>query len=106
MKHFTKQTSPLCSLHGTIGIQMNNTVYTSKQRHYQFSSKNPSATINSPQSNIYFMEFFLNFLFEYNFIGIVKLKFTRRNEIWCSIMEIEDLSKKVRKTKDRTSLKY
>ena len=105
MKHFTKQNSSLCILHGTIGIQINNIVYTSKQKHYQFSSKNSSATKNSPQSNVYYMEFFLNFLFEYSFIGIVKLKFTRRNEMWCRILEIEDLSKKVRKTQDRTSLR-
>ena len=36
MKHFTKQNSSLCSLHGKIGIQMNNTVYTSKEKN-QFS---------------------------------------------------------------------
>ena len=104
MKHFTKQNSSLCILHGTIGIQINNIVYTSKQKHYQFSSKNSSATKKSPQSNVYYMEFFLIFLFEYSFIDIVKLKFTRRNEMWCRILEIEDLSKKVRKTQDRTSL--
>ena len=83
---------------------MNTIVYTSKQKHYQFSFKNHSATKNSPHSNVYCMEFFLNFLFEYSFIGIVKLKYTRRNEMWCRILEIEDLSKKVRKTQDRTSL--
>ena len=105
MKHFTKQNSSLCILHGTIGIQINNIVYTSKQKHYQLSSKNPSATKNSPQSNVYYMEFFLNFSFEYSFISIVKLKFTRRNEMWCRILEIDDLSKKVRKAQDRTSLK-
>ena len=77
MKHFTKRNRSLCILHGTIGIQMNNIVYTSKQKQYQFSSKNPSATKNSPLSNVYYMEFFLNFLFEFGFIGIVKLKFTR-----------------------------
>ena len=37
-------------------------------------------------------------------MGIVKPKFTRRNEIWCRILELEDLSKNVRKTQDRTSL--
>ena len=31
LKHFTKQNSSPCSLHGKIGIQMNNTVYTSKE---------------------------------------------------------------------------
>ena len=103
MKHFTKQNSSLCILHWTKGIQINNIVYTSKQKP-QFSSKNPSATKNSPQSNVNYMEYFLNFSFEYSFIGIVKLKFTRKNEIWCRILEIEDLSKKVRKAQDRTSL--
>ena len=43
--HFTIQSSSLCSLHGEIGIQMNNTVYTSKEKKkYEFSSKKPSAT--------------------------------------------------------------
>ena len=37
-------------------------------------------------------------------MGIVKPKFTRRNEIWSRIKEIEDLAKNVRKTEDRTSL--
>ena len=36
-------------------------------------------------------------------IGIVKAYF-RGNEIGCRILEIEDLSKNVRKTKDRTFL--
>ena len=84
---------------------MNNIVYTSKQKQYQFSSKNPSATKNIPLSNVYYMDFFLNFLFHYSFIDIVKLKITRINEMWCRILKTEDLSKKVRKTQDRTSLK-
>ena len=81
MKHFTKQSSSLCSLHGKIGIQMNNTVYTSKEKNYKFSSKKPSATKQSPPSNIYYMAFYRNFLFEYSLIGIVKPKFTKRNEM-------------------------
>ena len=50
-------------------------------------------------------KFYCNFLFEYtgSFMGIIKPKFTRRNEI-CRILEIEDLSKNVLKTQDRTSL--
>ena len=104
MKHFTKQSSSLCSLHGKIGIQMNNTVYTSKEKNYEFSSKKPSATKHSPPSNVYYIVFCRNFLFQYRLIGIVKHKFTRKNEIWCRIWEIEDLSKNVRKTQDRTSL--
>ena len=81
MKNFTKQNSPLCSLHGKIGIQMNNTVYTSKEKNYGFSSKKPSATKHSPPSNVYYIVFYRNFLFQYSLIGIVKPKFTRRNEI-------------------------
>ena len=50
------------------------------------------------------MKFYRNLLFQYSLIGIVKPKFTRRNEIWCRIWEIEDLSKNVRKKQDRTSL--
>ena len=57
MKHFAKQNSSLCSLHCKIGIQMNNTVYSSKQKNHQFSSKKPSATKHSPLSNVYYMEF-------------------------------------------------
>ena len=52
------------------------------------------------------MEFYRNFLFEYSLIGIVKPKFTWRNEIWCRILEIEDLSKNVRKKQDRASLNF
>ena len=77
MKHFTKQRSSLCSLHG----KMNNTVYISIEKNYEFSSKKPSATKHSPPSNVYYMEFYRNFLFQYSLIGIVKPKFTRRNKI-------------------------
>ena len=105
LKHFTKQSCSLCSLHGKIGIQKNNTVYTSKEKNYEFSSKKPSATKHSPPSNVYYIEFHRNFLFQYNLIVIVKPKFTRRNEIWYRIWEIEDLSKNVRKKQDRTSLR-
>ena len=48
---------------------------------YQFSSRKPSATKDSPPSNVNYMEFYCNFLFEYSLMGIVKPKFTRRNEI-------------------------
>ena len=37
--HETKQKSLMCSLHGKIGIQIKNTVYTSKEKNYQFSPK-------------------------------------------------------------------
>ena len=63
MKHFTKEKRSLCRLHGKIGIQINNTVYTSKEKNYQCSSKKPSATKHSPQSNVYNMDiaiFYLN----------------------------------------------
>ena len=81
MKHFAKQNSSLCSLYGKKGIQMNNTVYTSKQKNDKFSSKKPSATKHSPLSNVYFMEFYRNFLFEYSLMSNAKRKFIRRNEI-------------------------
>ena len=81
MKYFAKHNSFLCSLHCKIGIQMNNTVYLSKYKNYQFSSKKPPATKHSPLSNVYKMEFYRNFLFEYSLMGIVKPKFTRRIEI-------------------------
>ena len=81
MKHFTKQSGSLCSLHGKIGIQMNNTVYTSKEKKYEFTSKKPSATKHSPPSNDDFMKFYRNFLFQYSLTCIVKSKFTRRNKI-------------------------
>ena len=63
MKHFTKQSSSLYSLHGKIGIQMNNTVYTSKEKKHEFSSKKPSATKHSPPSNVYYMEFYRIFFY-------------------------------------------
>ena len=37
-KHFTKQDSSPCSLLRKIGIQINNTVYTSKENNLQFPS--------------------------------------------------------------------
>ena len=61
MKHLTKQSSSLSSLRGNIGIQMNNTVYISKEKNYEFSSKKPSATKHSPPSNVYYIEFYCNF---------------------------------------------
>ena len=36
---------------------------------------------HSPLSNVYYMEIYRNFLFEYSLMGILKPKFTRRNEI-------------------------
>ena len=68
---------------------MNNTVYTSKEKKYEFSSKKPSATKHSPPSNVYYIEFYRNFLVQYNLICIVKPKFSRRNEIWRRSWEID-----------------
>ena len=81
MKHFTIQSSPLCSLHGKIGIQMNHSVYTSKEKNYELSSKKPSATKHSPPSNVHYMEFYRNFLFECSLVVIATPNSTRRNEI-------------------------
>ena len=101
MKHVTKQNSSLCSLLGKIGILFTH----QKRKIMNFLLKKPSDTKHSPPSNVYYIVFCRNFLFQYSLIGIVKPKFTRRNEIWCRILEIEDLSKNVRKTQDRTSLR-
>ena len=60
---------------------MNNTVYTSKRKNYKFSSKKPSATKHSPLYIVYYMEIYRNLSFEYSLIGILKPKFTRRNDI-------------------------
>ena len=51
-----------------IGIQMNNAVYTSKEKNCEFSSQKPSASKHSPPSNVYYMKFYRNFYF-----NIVKL---------------------------------
>ena len=51
-----------------------------KEKNYKFSSKKPSATKHIPPFNVYYMEIYRIFLFEYSLIGIVKSKFTRRNE--------------------------
>ena len=59
MKHFTKQSSSLCSMHGKIEYCLH-----IKEKNYKFSSKNPSATKQSPPSNVYYMEFYRIFLFE------------------------------------------
>ena len=72
MKHFAKQNSSLCSLHRKIGIQMSNTVYTSKRKNYQLPSKKPSAIKHSPLIYVYYVEIYRNFLFEYSLMGILK----------------------------------
>ena len=50
------------------------------------------------------LKFYHNFLFEYSLMVIVKPKYTRSNEIRCRVLEIEYLSKNLRKTQHRTSL--
>ena len=52
LKHFTKQNSSSSSLHGKIRIQIDNTVYTSKEKKLQFSSEKPSATKHTSTSNV------------------------------------------------------
>ena len=52
-----------------------------REKFNYFLLKKPSATKHSPPSNVYYMEFYRNFLFEDSLIGIVKPKVTRRNEI-------------------------
>ena len=92
MKHFVKQNSSLCSLHGKIGIQINNTVYTKREK-LTISFYKPFRH-KTPPSNVYYIHVIIyniilyyiilwnhNLLFEYGFIGIVKPKFTRGNEI-------------------------
>ena len=46
-----------------------------------FFLKKPSAAKHSPLSNVYYMEFYPNFLFKYSLMGIGKLEFTRKNKI-------------------------
>ena len=98
MKHFTKQKSSLCSLHWKIGSTI---LFTHQKRKI---NKKTSAIKHSPSSIVYNMEFYHNFLINYSLISIVKHKFTRRNEIWCRILEKEVMSKNVRKTQGWTSL--
>ena len=40
-----------------IEIQINNTIYTSKENNYQLSSKKPSAIKHSPHSNVHYMKY-------------------------------------------------
>ena len=64
MKHFTKQNSYLCSLHGKSGIQINITIYTSKEKKINnfLVKKNLSATKLSPPSNAKNTDFYRNFI--------------------------------------------
>ena len=43
--------------------------------------KKPSATKHSPQSNVYYMDFYRIFLLEYSLMGIVKTRYIRKNEL-------------------------
>ena len=88
MKHFIKQSSSLYSVHGKIGIQMNNTVYTSKDEIINFLLKKPSDTKHSPPTQwiIYgiLSKYFNCINYTCSLICIVKPKFTctRINETW------------------------
>ena len=63
MKPFIKQYSFLCSLHGKVGIQINNTVNTLKRKiDYFHLKKNLPPQKHSPQYNVYFTEYYRNFL--------------------------------------------
>ena len=61
---------------------MNCTIYTTKEKKYQFFSKTPSASKQSPPSSVNNMEFIAFFLYECSLLGIIKSKFTSRNEIY------------------------
>ena len=52
-----------------------------KRKIMNFHLKKTSATKHSPLSNVYYIESYRNFLFQYDLIGIVKPKFTGKNEI-------------------------
>ena len=78
MKHFTKSNSSLHNLQGKIGIQINNTVYTSKDKTMFFLKK---TFCHKTVPNVYDMEFYRNFFIQYSLVGIVKPIFPRRNEI-------------------------
>ena len=65
MKHFTKQNSTLCSLHGKIRIQMNNIFTHRKRKIINFFFKKPSATKIVPNlmfiaKNLITIFFYLN----------------------------------------------
>ena len=81
MKHFTKPNTSPRNLHGKVGIQISNTVFTSKEKNQQFSSQKNLLQQNSPPSKVHDMEFYRNCLIEYSLVGIVKPKFTRRNDV-------------------------
>ena len=75
MKHFTKQNTLLRSLLAIEGLK-STILFTHQKRKLNFFLENrkSSATKHSPPS-------YHNFLIKYSLICIVKLKFTRRNEI-------------------------
>ena len=67
MKHLTKQNITQCSLHGKLGNQMNNTVNTSKEKDKKkFFFKTFHHNNIDPPPNVYYMEFYRNFLIEYS----------------------------------------
>ena len=84
MKHLKNKIASCAAFKGKEKIQMNNTIYkNSKEKNYQFKN----LPLQSIVSHLMFITW--KFLFEYCLIGIVKPRFTRRNKIWCKILEIE-----------------
>ena len=88
MKHLTKQNSFLCNLHGKIGIQINNNIYTSTEKNRNFFLINPSATKQklSTPTNVYYMDNntlskqekmgFFDIIFYYTFWNLYNLYIT------------------------------
>ena len=74
MKYFTKQNSSLCSLHGKIGNQINNTVYISKVKNNNFLLKNLPPQIIVPHLMLIPSNFIaiFNGIYKFSLIGIVK----------------------------------
>lgn len=70
MKHFTKQNSSLCSLHGKIWILM---FILWKEKTWLFSSIKLSGTEHSLTSNSYYMEFYRNYLMNILYLGLLNL---------------------------------
>ena len=74
MEQFIKQNNSLCSPHGKIGnSNQQYCLHIKREKLTIFLLKNPAATKQSLPSNIYYMEFYRNFLIEYSLMGIVKL---------------------------------
>ena len=103
MKHFTKQNSFPFSQHEQQKFKPTTLFTCQKEKKLTLFLEQPSATNHCPPSNVYHMDFYRNFVTEYSLIGMLKPLFTKRYEIRCRILKIEDSSENVRKTQDRTS---